>query len=203
MAKLLCEFSSLEIKPNLVERIKEAREKRTSLVFPAILQRAEAKNQNNRRYPRHILEREVENYKKAIEEGRAGGELNHPDSSVVDLERISHKIRKIWWEGDEVMGEVEIHPSLPKAEVALGLMEAGMKVGISSRGVGEVQKGQDGSDIVDESFMLISFDLVSEPSTHNAWLREGKEVNFNEIYKNISKNDRVNRIVNEILKGRI
>lgn len=80
-------------------------------------------------------------------------------------------------------------------------MEAGVKIGISSRGVGDTKKDNSGYDVVDESFMLVAFDLVSEPSTHNAWLHESKQISVDEVRKVIPKVDRVNRIVNEILKG--
>jgi hypothetical protein len=202
MSKLLREFVSLQIKDaNLSDLAKKAREAKQPLVVTALLQRADDKNQNNRRYPRSILEREVENYRKAISENRAGGELNHPENSVIDLERLSHRIRDIWWEGNEVWGKVEIHPSLPKGDMALGILESGMRTGISSRGIGEVQKDHEGVDVVDESFVLLCFDLVSEPSTQNAWLfKEGKDISLQETRQLLSKNDRINRIVNEILK---
>jgi hypothetical protein len=197
MAALLREYLDLKYDKNV---IKEQKEKKEPIIVPALLQRADASNQNERVYPMEILQREVVNYQKAVGEGRALGELDHPDSSVVSLGNVSHVIREMWWEGKEFMGKVEIL-NTPKGKIAQDLMEAGVKLGISSRGVGETRKNEDGYDVVDESFMLIAFDLVSEPSTHEAWLMsEGKEVSPNEIKKMIPKVDRVNRIVNEILK---
>lgn len=197
MAILLREYKALSYDVNI---IKEAKEKGSPIIVPALLQTAEAVNQNGRVYPREILEREVENYQKAIEEGRATGELDHPDSSVVSLKDVSHIIRGIWWEGSNVMGKVEILPT-PKGKIAIDLMSAGVKLGISSRGVGETEKNDEGHDVVDESFMLIAFDLVSEPSTHEAWLmREGKQVSLETVRKTLPKADRVNRIINEILR---
>lgn len=199
MATLLREFVNLNYDKQLV---KEAKEKKAPILVKAILQRADAVNQNKRVYPMVILQREVENYKKAVREGRATGELDHPDSSVVSLENISHVIRDIWWDGNEVVGTVEIL-NTPKGRIAQELMEGGVKLGISSRGVGETMKNNEGYDVVDESFMLVAFDLVSEPSTHNAWLvHENKSITVDSIRKMIPKCDRVNRIVNEILKGR-
>ncbi len=174
------------------------------VVLKTILQRRDAPNQNHRIYPGAILEREVNNYKKAIAEGRATGELDHPDSSIVSLERVSHIIREVWWGGpnnDEVWGNVEILDT-PNGQLAKTLMSAGVKIGISSRGVGDTKKDHQGYDVVDESFMLVAFDLVSEPSTHNAWLHESKKISVAEVRKVIPKVDRVNRIVNEILKGK-
>lgn len=202
MARLLREWISLESSDKLIEEAKKAKVDNSPLLIPALLQRADSLNQNDRIYPRAVLEREVANYQKVVSENRSGGELDHPDSSVVALQNVSHKIKEIWWDGDEVKGIVEIHPSLPKGKDALGLLEAGMKIGISSRGVGETVQTEEGYDMVDDSFMLIAFDLVSEPSTHEAWLmREGKNLDKNEIRQMISKVDRINRIANEILRG--
>lgn len=129
------------------------------------------------------------------------GELDHPDDAIVSLERVSHVIRESWWEGDEVWGKVEII-NTPKGKIAQELMEAGIKIGISSRGVGETQKNNEGYDVVDESFVLVAFDLVSEPSTHGAYLHESKHISIEDFRKQIPKTDRINRIVNEILGGK-
>ncbi len=196
MASILREFVSLKYNK---EAIIEAKEKKQAIVVPALLQRRDSPNQNKRIYPGPILEREMENYKKAIMEGRATGELDHPDSSVVSLENVSHVIREVWWKNDEVWGKVEIL-NTPKGRIAQDLMEAGVQLGISSRGVGDTIQDENGFDVVDESFMLIAFDLVSEPSTHEAWLmREGKQIDVSAIRQLIPKVDRVNRIVNQIL----
>ena len=196
MASVLREYMGLSYDKNL---IKEAKEKNAPILVKALLQRADALNQNNRMYPREILEREVKNYEKMVAEGRATGELDHPDSSVVALENVSHVIREIGWQGDEVWGMVEIL-NTPKGRIAQDLMEAGILLGISSRGVGETLTTDDGYDVVDESFMLIAFDLVSEPSTHEAWLmREGKKIDTKDLRRLIPKSDRINRVVNEIL----
>lgn len=199
MAVLLREYLDLRYDKALV---KEAKEKKLPILVPAIIQRADAVNQNKRIYPRAILEREVDNYRKAVLEGRATGELDHPDSSIVSLENVSHVIRDIGWQGNDVVGTIEIL-NTPKGLIAQSLMDAGIKLGISSRGVGETMKTNEGFDMVDESFMLVAFDLVSEPSTQNAWLglREGKQiVTTDKIRQMVPKVDRVNRILNEILR---
>jgi len=194
--RLLREYMSLSYDKDLV---KEAKKQNKPIIVKALLQRADSLNQNQRIYPRAILEREVENYQKAVVEGRATGELDHPDSSVVALEKVSHVIREIGWEGDEVWGTVEIL-NTPKGLIAQSLMESGILLGISSRGVGETIQTDEGYEMVDDSFMLIAFDLVSEPSTHEAWLmREGKRINTDDVRKMIPKVDRINRIVNDIL----
>jgi hypothetical protein len=196
MAMLLREYHSLTYDKNLV---KEARTNEAPVIVKALLQRADSLNQNGRKYPRPILEREVENYKKSIEEGRACGELDHPESSIVNLANVSHIVRDVWWEGDDVLGKVEILTT-PKGKIALDLMGAGVKLGISSRGVGETMKDDEGNDVVDESFMLVAFDLVSEPSTQEAWLmKEGKEITLDMMRKTVPKVDRITRVVEDIL----
>ena len=198
MAKLLKEYFALSYDKNI---IKEAKEKGINIVLKAILQRADAENQNHRIYPKSILEREVTNYQKAISEGRATGELDHPESSIVSLQNVSHIIREIGWNGSEVIGTIEIL-NTPKGKIAQDLIAAGVRLGVSSRGVGEVVKDATGCDVVDESFMLVAFDLVSEPSTQEAWLHENKQVTKEEIRKMVCKNDRIHRVVNEILRNK-
>jgi len=199
MSVLLREFIGLNYDK---KQITELKEKKVPIIVAGVLQRADALNQNKRIYPRRVLEREVENYKKAVMEGRAAGELDHPDSSIVSLENISHIVREIWWDGNDVCGKVEIL-NTPKGRIAQELMESGVQLGISSRGVGETMKNESGADVVDESFLLVCFDLVSEPSTQGAWMmKESKEVSFSDVKRTLSKADRINRVVNEILRGK-
>jgi hypothetical protein len=99
MAVILREYTDLSYDRQLV---KESIDKKAPIILKTILQRRDAPNQNKRIYPGPVLEREMNNYKKAIVEGRATGELDHPDSSVVSLERVSHIIRDVWWNNDEV-----------------------------------------------------------------------------------------------------
>ena len=195
MGRVLREFITLQYDK---EQIKEAKEANLPIVLNGVLQRADAKNQNGRVYPRHILEREITNYQKAVMEGRALGECDHPDKSVVELKNASHVVRDIGWNGSDVVGKVELL-NTPSGNILKSLMESGIKLGISSRGVGEVKKDDSGNDVVTEDFVLICFDVVSEPSTHGAWLNEGKQISVNEAISHLSKRDRVNRIANDIL----
>lgn len=194
MSKLLREFISLPYDSKL---IKETREQGQPIVLSGILQKAEIKNQNGRWYGKKILEREIANYQKEVDQNRAVGTLDHQDEATVALERISHKINKIWWEGNNVMGEVQLLDT-PKGKIAQELLAGGVQIGISSRGLGEVEKNNEGIDVVGEDFLLISFDLVAQPSTPGAWLnlREGKEINFSSLPRSV----RINHILNEILK---
>ena len=199
MSKLLREFVALNYDK---QKILEFKAEKKPVIVSGILQRANAVNQNRRVYPKEILEREIENYNKAVREGRATGELDHPETSVVNLANVSHVVREMWWDGDSVCGKVEIL-NTPKGVIAQQLMEAGVQLGISSRGVGETSKNNEGFDVVTEDFMLIAFDLVSEPSTNNAWLfKESRIINIDDIRSRLPKVDRINRVVNEILRGK-
>jgi len=146
------------------------------LIVNGVLQRAEAENQNGRVYPKGILEREVEKYKgREIKENRAFGELDHPESSVVELKNTSHIIRDVYWNGDDVMGKVEILKT-PSGNILKELLEAGCTVGISSRGMGSVKEASNGKTVtVEDDFDLICWDFVSNPSTHGAFMRPMNE----------------------------
>ena len=146
------------------------------LIVNGVLQRAEAENQNGRVYPRSILEREVEKYKgREIKENRALGELDHPESSVVELKNTSHIIRDVYWKGDDVMGKVEVLKT-PAGNILKELLEAGCTVGISSRGMGSVKEASNGKSVtVEDDFDLICWDFVSNPSTHGAFMRPVNE----------------------------
>jgi len=146
------------------------------LIVNGVLQRAEAENQNGRVYPRSILEREVEKYKgREIKENRAFGELDHPESSVVELKNTSHIIREVYWKGDDVMGKVEVLKT-PAGNILKELLEAGCTVGISSRGMGSVKEASNGKSVtVEDDFDLICWDFVSNPSTHGAFMRPMNE----------------------------
>ena len=168
--------------PFTVDRkiIEESISRNTPLVVTGVIQRAEAKNQNGRIYPREILEREIENYVNGpVKESRALGELDHPESSVINLQNVSHNITKVYWEGDDVMGEVEIL-STPAGNILKELFRNGITVGISSHGMGSVKENMsEGTVEVQDDFELLCFDFVSTPSTHGAFmtptgLNEGK-----------------------------
>ena len=159
------------------------------------LQEADVQNGNGRVYPFKVLAREVQNYEKLVKENRALGELDHPDDSVINLKNASHMVTEIWMEEKAVMGKVKVL-NTPSGQVLKSLVESGVKLGISSRGMGSVSEGG-GNVVVQEDFQLICFDFVSEPSTPNAFMmREAKEFN-NKVF---TKADRINRLLNEALK---
>lgn len=139
-----------------------------------VLQRAEAKNQNGRIYPKDVLKEEADNYmKNKVKERRALGELDHPDSEVVNLQNVSHNITSMEWNGNDLMGEVQVL-STPAGNILQDLFRNNVNVGISSRGLGSVKESADGTLIVDDDFELIAFDFVSNPSTHGAFMEPEK-----------------------------
>ena len=152
--------------------------------FYAVLQKYNTPNRNGRIYPEKILKRESENYKKLIQKGTALSELNHPESSLIDLDRVSHAITDIWWEGPILLGKLKLLTSpgfhergivSTKGDLAANYLRQGVTLGISSRGVGSLKKVGEQNEVQDD-FELICFDLVSSPSTPGAYLfREPNE----------------------------
>lgn len=181
------------------EMIKESREKNAGKVMmKGILQKADTLNQNGRIYPIDILEREIRNYQKFIVENRALGELDHPDSSVVNLKNVSHLVKEAYLDKQVVYGTVEILDT-PSGKILQSLIESGVKLGISSRGVGTTKKQGD-YHVVQDDFQLICWDFVSEPSTPGAFmLPEGKSINPTELKNAFNKSDRIDRVINDIL----
>lgn len=168
-----------------------------AMFLTGVIQRAKAKNQNGRVYPRAVLEREIENYQKIIKENRALGELDHPEDSVVNLKNVSHLMTAVWWDGDNVMGKCKIL-NTPSGQILQSLVHSGVKLGISSRGMGSVHEDRMGNTIVEDDFNLICFDFVSDPSTIGAFmsLKEGRSV------KSVfTKADRINRLLNDITRN--
>ena len=168
------------------------------IILSGKLQEAEAKNGNGRVYPKKILEREMKNYEKLIKEKRALGELDHPDDSVINLRNCSHLVTEVWWDKDNsnaVHGKIQCLDT-PSGKILQELVRAGVKLGISSRGLGSVTESR-GDTIVEDDFQLICFDMVSEPSTNDAFMLQESKNNDN---NNLTKSDRVWRTLNEILK---
>ena len=161
-------MKSLIIETNLFEgRVNEDSSGRT--LVKGVLQRSGAENQNGRVYPREVLEREINKYQTLVKERRALGELDHPDSSVINLKNVSHNIKEVHWEGNDVIGTVEILPT-PYGNILKELLRAGILLGISSRGMGSTQPIKDNKLLVGEDFELIGWDFVSNPSTHGAFM---------------------------------
>jgi hypothetical protein len=195
--QLLVDYSLFEVSPH---QINESLTKNGGrLVVSGVLQRAEAKNHNGRVYPKKILMREAHKYADTyVKERRALGELDHPDSSVVNLNNVSHNVLGMDWQGNDLVGTVEVL-STPAGNILKELFKSGIKLGISSRGMGsvkEVMREGDGTVEVQPDFELIAFDFVSNPSTHGAFLSPVNESVSKVIAKKYSS---VNNIITSII----
>ena len=143
-------------------------------IVSGVIQRAAAENQNGRVYPKEILEREAKKYGNLIKERRALGELDHPDSSVINLKNVSHNIREIHWSGNDLMGTIEILPT-PSGNILKELLRSGIRLGISSRGMGSTKSIGENKLLVGEDYELIGWDFVSNPSTQGAFMNQVNE----------------------------
>ena len=197
--KLLVDVRPFEISRDKInESIKENDGR---LIVKGVLQRAESKNQNGRVYPREVLLKEVSKYlDEQVAERRALGELDHPESSVVNLNNASHNVIEMHWDGDDLLGTVEVL-STPSGNILKELFKSGIKLGISSRGLGSVEpmresEGDDGTVEVQPDFELIAFDFVSNPSTHGAFMRP-----VNEGVEKQKPETRIESIINSIMRG--
>ena len=202
MKKLLVDYLPFEVEP---EQINESmKENNGKLIVRGVLQRAESKNQNGRVYPKDILVREAKKYTdEFIDERRAMGELDHPESSVVNLQNVSHNVRKMHFEGDNLMGEVEVLGT-PSGNILKELFKAGIKLGISSRGMGSVETvNENGAEAqeVQPDFELIAFDFVSNPSTHGAFMYPVNESVDKTQDRSCDEYCRVESIINDIMRG--
>jgi hypothetical protein len=194
--KLIVDCITFNVTPEMVNESMERNNGR--LVVNGVLQRADAKNQNGRVYPRDVLMREAKKYASInIKERRALGELDHPDSSVVNLNNVSHNVTEMHWDGDDLVGTVEVL-STPSGNILKELFKCGIKLGISSRGLGSVKQLGEGSVEVQDDFELIAFDFVSNPSTHGAFLAPMHESVQSGLIKP-SKYDKINRLITDIL----
>ncbi len=205
--QILVDYIPFEITP---QQINEAMNKNNGrLVVKGVLQRAEAKNQNGRIYPKETLMREAKKYSEIqIKERRALGELDHPDSSVVNLNNVSHNVLEMHWKGDDLVGTVEVLGT-PAGNILKELFKSGIKLGISSRGLGSVKeiKEEDEGDTVEvqPDFELIAFDFVSNPSTHGAFLSPTNEGKLNESVGTRNgtccHDCKIEDIINDIFRG--
>ena len=158
------------------------------------LQESEVKNGNGRVYPKEVLEREVKKYMEGpIKSNTAMGELDHPESSIVNLNNVSHNIKRVWWEGNDLMGELELL-NTPSGKIAQEIISAGIPLGISSRGMGSVRQIGETVEVQDD-FELLCWDLVSVPSTPGAYMKlsEGKQAQLTADYS------KVNSLITEII----
>ena len=203
MKQVIVDYIPFQITP---QQINEAmKENNGKLVVKGVLQRAEAKNQNGRVYPREILVRESKKYdENFVKQNRALGELDHPDSSVVNLQNVSHNVKEMHFEGDNLVGTCEILTT-PSGNILRELFKNGIKLGISSRGLGSVEMVQEANgdtvSKVGDDFELIAFDFVSNPSTHGAFLHPMNESVDNQQGRTCGDYCRAEDIINHIIRG--
>ena len=163
-----------------------------------IMQRAGAKNQNGRVYERRILEKEVQNYiENFVKVGNAYGELDHPESAIVSLKNASHVVKDLWWNGDDLMGKVELL-NTPSGNIVKEILRGGHTIGISSRGTGSVSQTNEGTLMVQPDFELVCWDFVSNPSTQGAFMNP---ISLNEGKQSVGKYDKLDSIINNILRA--
>ena len=204
MKQVIVDYIPFSITPT---QINEAmKENNGKLVVKGVLQRAEAKNQNGRVYPRNILVRESKKYdENFVKQKRALGELDHPDSSVVNLQNVSHNVTEMHFEGDNLVGTCEILTT-PSGNILKELFKNGIKLGISSRGLGSVEMVQEANgdtvSKVGDDFELIAFDFVSNPSTHGAFLYPMNESVDNSLQgRTCGDYCKAEDIINHIIRG--
>ena len=178
--------------------IKESKSRPGVFEVEGVMQRAGAQNQNGRVYEKKILIREVEKYMdEFVRNGNAFGELDHPESPVVSLKNDSHVVNDLYWNGDDLMGKVELL-NTPAGNIVKEIIKAGHTIGISSRGTGSVQQTNEGYLEVQPDFELVCWDFVSNPSTHGAFMNP---VRLNESKQIIDKYMKVHSIINDILRA--
>ena len=198
--KLLTEFFELR-KDGICQDLLTEREKREVsngvLYLSGRLQTCEKKNGNGRIYPCKTLKREIKNYQNVIKDNRALGELDHPDDSVINLRNASHMVTDMWWEGNDVMGKIKVLDT-PSGRILKDLINNGVKLGISSRGLGSVKESM-GETIVQEDFELICFDIVSEPSTPDAYIYpDGRKPQRVFAVRENKSNEKKDLIINDL-----
>jgi len=166
-------------------------------IVEGILATAEVKNGNGRYYAKELWEREIDKYMDIVKENRATGELDHPDSSIINLKNVSHNIKKIFWEQDNVMGVIEILPT-PSGNILKSLFENGIPVGVSSRGMGSLKQMGELMEVQDD-FELLCWDFVSTPSNPGSYMKEAGMMNESKLPNQNNQYQKVNSIITDIL----
>ena len=178
--------------------LRESKTKPGTFEVEGVMQRAKAENQNGRVYAKEILEREAKKYvDEFVKRGNAFGELDHPESPVVSLKNASHIVKELWWDGDDLMGKVELL-NTPAGNIVKEIIKAGHTIGISSRGTGSVEQTNEGKLEVQPDFDLVCWDFVSNPSTHGAFMNP---VSLNESKTTLPKFFHVEAVINDILRA--
>ena len=169
--------------------------KEGGMILSGKLQEGDRQNGNGRVYPTGVLSREIGNYKELVKNMRALGELDHPESSIINLNNVSHIVLDIWLDGKTVMGTLKVLDT-PSGKILRSLIEGGAQLGISSRGLGSVEQ-KAGQTMVQDDFQLICFDIVSDPSTPGAYMRVTE--NKNPELQEAQRKEKINKLLNEII----
>jgi hypothetical protein len=205
--QLLTEFFELCPDGRCLDRLSESQKREViqegAVYLVGRIQTADKRNGNGRVYPEKVLKKEIDNYQRVIADNRATGELDHPDDSVINLKNVSHMITECWWEGKDVMGKIKVLDT-PSGRILKDLINAGVKLGISSRGLGSVSESM-GNITVEEDFQLICFDIVAEPSTPDAYVEpnsSNSNINRGAMKFKIAegKENQINDLFNKILR---
>jgi hypothetical protein len=192
---LLIETISFQPRPL---KLSEAKGDSGLPLVEGILATAQVKNGNGRYYSKKLWDREINKYMDSVKENRAVGELDHPESTVINLKNVCHNIKDIWWDGDHIMGKIEILPT-PSGNILQALINSGITVGVSSRGMGSVRQMGETLEVQDD-FELLCFDFVSTPSNPGSWMYPAGKQNMNESLNISSVNyTKANEIIREIL----
>lgn len=193
MKSLLIEVNPLKLNSQTITE--SLKRNNGALIVETLLATAEVKNGNGRYYPKELWEREINRYnKEAIQIRNAVGELDHPDSQVINLKNVSHLINEIWWDGDKIFGKIEIL-NTPSGNIVKNLLETGITIGVSSRGMGSLKQVGEVLEVQDD-FSILCWDIVSNPSNPGSWIKSS----LNEsIEQTIEPYDKINSIITEIL----
>jgi len=194
MKQVLIETQYFSAKP---VKLTEGKSSTGNPVVQGILATAEVKNGNGRYYSKDLWEREIDKYMENVTANRALGELDHPDSSIINLKNVSHNIKKIWWDGDNVLGAIEILPT-PSGNILSALFENNIPVGVSSRGMGSLKQMGELMEVQDD-FELLCWDFVSTPSNPGSYMKEAGMMNESKQNKQTNKYQKVNSIITDIL----
>ena len=194
MKQILIETQTFTAKPI---KLVEGKSSTGNPLVEGILATAEVKNGNGRYYSKDLWEREINKYMDNVKHNRALGELDHPDSSIINLKNVSHNIKKIWWDGDHVMGAIELLPT-PSGNILKALFENKIPVGVSSRGMGSLKQMGDLMEVQDD-FELLCWDFVSTPSNPGSYMKERGMMNESKTNQQPNKYQSVNSIITDIL----
>jgi hypothetical protein len=194
MKQILIETQTFSAKP---VKLVEGKGGNSNLLVEGILATAEVKNGNGRYYSRDLWEREIDKYMDSVKHNRALGELDHPDSSIINLKNVSHNIKKIWWDGDHVMGAIEILPT-PSGNILAALFQNNIPVGVSSRGMGSLKQMGELMEVQDD-FELLCWDFVSTPSNPGSYMKERGMMNESKTSNQHNQYTKVNSIITDIL----